>query len=121
VNASDFHPDYNTWRDVTVKRQEGGWKAMLRRMSQSGFRAHIQTATPDELSYSLKKVEGERKIAFDTDAPERTFTLRSATGLMYQLAEKGKYEVTFFQNNKAVKTITIDVGDTLVDLGDIEI
>ena len=121
VNASDFHPDYNTWRNVTVKRQVGGWKTMLRRMSQSGFRAHVQTATPNELSYSLKKIEGERKIAFDTDAPGRTFTLRSASGLMYQLTEKGKYEVTFFVNKEAVKTITINVGDTLVDLGDITI
>lgn len=121
VNQADFHPDYKTWRNVTVKRQVGGWKAMLRRMSQSGFRAHVQTATPDELSYSLKKIEGDRKIAFDTDAPERTFTLRSATGLLYQLTEKGKYEVTFYVNKKAVKTMTIDVGDMLVDLGDIAI
>ncbi len=119
VNSSDFHPDYKTWRNITIKRQEGGWKALLNRMAASGFRAHVQTTTPDELTYSLKKVDGQQKVAFDTDAPERTFKLRSATGLMYQLTDKGKYEVTFFVNNQPVKTMTITVGDTLVDLGDI--
>lgn len=121
VNAEDFHPDYKKWRDVTIERQEGGWKAMLRRMTKSGFRAHIQTASPDALKYSVKKIEGKQKIAFDADNPERTFTLRSANGLLYQLTDKGRYEVTFFINKQAVKSLTINVSDTLVDLGDIAI
>jgi len=121
VNSSSFHPDYKKWRDVTVQRQEGGWQTILRRMAQSGFRAHIQTSIPNEVSYSLKKIEGKQKIAFDTDAPDRTFTLRSTSGLLYQLTEKGRYEVTIFVNNQPVKSLTIDVGDTLVDLGDIAI
>ncbi len=120
VNSYGFHPDYKTWRDVTVERQVGGWQAMLRRMSQSGFRAHVQSATPNELSYSLKKIEGKQKIAFDTDQPKRTFKLKSSR-LLYQLTEKGRYEVTFFVKNQAVKSFTINVGDTLVDLGDIVI
>jgi murein tripeptide amidase MpaA len=121
VNASDFHPDYKKWRNVTVERQEGGWKAMLRRMTKSGFRAHIQTDAPSEISYSLKKIEGNQKIAFDADEPTRTFSLRSSSGLLYQLTEKGKYEVTFFVKNQPVKSLTVNVGETLVDLGDITI
>lgn len=119
VNSFSFHPEYNAWRNVTVERQEGGWKALFRRMLQSGFRAHIVTAKPDELRYSLNKVEGKQKIAFDTNIPNRTFTLRSKSGLLYQLTEKGQYELTFFDHNQPIKTIAINVGDTLVDLGDI--
>jgi len=119
VNSSNFHPNYKKWRNVTVKRQEGGWQALIRRMSQSGFRAHVQTSTPNEVSYSIKKIEGNQKLAFDGDAPERTFPLRSTNGLLYQLTEKGRYEVTFFVKNQSVKSITIQVGETLVDLGDI--
>lgn len=121
VNASSFHPNYKTWRNITVERQMGGWQTMLRRMEKSGFRAHVQAANTDELSYSIMKIEGNKKIAFDTDAPERTFSLRSSSGLMYQLTEKGKYEVTFYANKKAVKSFSVTVGDTLVDLGEIGI
>lgn len=121
VNASSFRPDYSKWRNVTVKRQEGGWQALLRRMSQSGFRAHIETPNPDQLRYSLKKIEGSRKLAFDGDDPNRTFALRSSSGLMYQLTEKGNYEITFYLHDQPVKTLNVEVGDTLVDLGSIGI
>lgn len=43
--------------------------------------------------------------------------LRSNTGLLYQLTEKGKYEITFYKNKQPVKTVTISVNDSLVDLG----
>lgn len=119
VNASSFHPDYKTWRDVTVKRQEGGWQALLRRMNQSGFQAHVVTHAPDKLRYSLKKIEGKQKIAFDAETPDRTFKLRSRAGLLYQLTQKGSYELTFIRNNQPVKTMLIQVGDSLIDLGDV--
>ena len=121
VNASSFRPNYKKWRNVTVERQEGGWQALLKRMSQSGFRAHVQTTYPNELRYSLKKMDGSHKLAFDADEPNRTFALRSISGLMYQLTEKGVYEVTFYVHDQAVKTISVEVGDALVDLGTIEI
>lgn len=121
ANSSSFHPDYKTWRNVTVERQEGGWKTILRRMSQSGFRAHVQTASPSELTYSLKKIEGSRKIAFDTDAPDRTFNLKSNNGLLYQLTEKGRYEVTFYLKGQLVKSFTVNVDEKLVDLGDVTV
>jgi hypothetical protein len=121
VNASSFRPNYKKWRNVTVERQEGGWQTLLTRMSQSGFRAHIQTTKPEEVSYSLKKIEGSLKIAFDGDAPNRTFSLRSSSGLMYQLTVKGNYEITFYRLNQPVKTLSVEVGDTLIDLGTIEL
>lgn len=121
VNASGFRPNYSMWRNVTVERQEGGWQQLLRRMSQSGFRAHVQTAAADQVRYSIKKIQGTHKLAFDGDAPNRTFALRSNTGLMYQLTAKGRYEITFYVNEQPVKTMTVDVGDKLVDLGNIEV
>lgn len=119
VNSSDFHPDYDTWRNITVKRQEGGWQSLLRRMSQSGLRAHVVTESADEIRYSLKKIEDKQEISFDSDAPDRTFSLRSSSGLLYQLTEKGQYRLTFVAGNHPIKTIIVDVGDSLVDLGDI--
>ncbi|KTD82204.1 M14 family metallopeptidase [Legionella waltersii] len=121
VNAFSFLPDYNEWRDVTVVRQEGGWRALLTRLSQSGFRAHVQTSNPNEVRYSLKKIEGLNKLAFDGDAPNRTFALRSSSGLLYQLTEPGSYEITFYLGNQLIKTLGVEVGDKMVDLGNIEI
>ncbi len=121
VNSNSFRPNYNEWRNITVERQEGGWQSLLRRMSQSGIRANIQTSLPNDVRYALKKIEGSRKLAFDGDAPNRTFSLRSSTGLMYQLTGKGQYEVTFFVHNQLIKTITLDVDDKIVDLGNIKL
>ena len=121
VNSDSFRPNYNEWRDITIERQEGGWQSLLRRMSQSGFRATIQTSAPNDLRYSLKKIEGTQKLAFDGDAPNRTFALRSSTGLMYQLTAKGQYEITFYRHQQPVKTMTLEVGDTIVDLGTIKL
>lgn len=119
VNSDSFHPSYKKWRDVTIQRQEGGWQTLLRRMMQSGIRANVQTSAPNDLRYTISKIEGSRKIAFDTDRPNRKFEMRSGGGLVYQMTEKGKYEVTFYLRNQPVKTVTVDVGDSLVDLGNI--
>lgn len=121
VNSSSFMPDYHVWRNVTVMRQEGGWQALLTRLSQSGFRAHIQTAKPDEVRYSLNKIEGLQKLSFDGDNPNRTFALRSSTGLMYQLTKPGTYEITFYRLNQPIKTIKVEIGNKMVDLGKIAI
>ena len=121
INSRSFRPDYNQWRKITVERQEGGWQTLLRRMSQSGFRAHIQTSVPDELRYSLKKIEGSQKLAFDSEAPNRMFTLRSSSGLMYQLTSKGRYEITLYKRDQPVKVLAVTIGDAMVDLGNIDI
>lgn len=119
VNSSSFMPDYHQWRDVTVRRQEGGWQALLTRLSQSGFRAYIETSKPEELRYSLKKIEGFQKVAFDGDDPSRTFVLRSDTGLLYQVTGMGTYEITFYRLEQPIKTINVEIGKKMVDLGKI--
>lgn len=42
----------------------------------------------------------------------------AAKGLLYQLTEKRQYEVQFYIKDQPVKSITVDIGDGLVNLGD---
>lgn len=121
VNASNFQPSYKTWRDVTVTRQEGGWQAVLRRMQKSGFRADIQAANANDVHYALKKKNGAQLLAFDADTPDRLFSLRSDQGLLFQITEKGEYELTLYVGKEAVKIINVSVGDEMVDLGVIQL
>lgn len=119
VNSDSFRPDYNTWRDVTIKRQEGGWMALIRKLESSGFHAFIESTNPDQITYSLKKSVGNLWVEFDADEGTKRFPLRSKEGLLYQLTEPGTYSIAFYQGNALVKTITTTVADKNVDLGTI--
>lgn len=121
VNASNFQPNYKTWRDVTVTRQEGGWQAVLRRMQKSGFRAEVQSEKTSDVHYALKKKNGTQLVAFDADAPDRLFALRSEHGLLFQITEKGEYELTFYVGKEAVKTMNVTVAEQMLDLGVIQL
>lgn len=120
VNASNFRPDYKKWRDVTLKRQEGGWKALLRQMQASGFRAFVQSDDPSQVTYAVKKQSALGQfMPFDVDDAQKTFSLKSQDGLLYQMTEPGEYQVSFYNGTDLLKTIDVHVENENVDLGTI--
>lgn len=44
VNASDFLPSYNTWRDITVQRNRPGWQYLLNRLEGAFLTGHVVDA-----------------------------------------------------------------------------
>lgn len=115
-----FQPDYDRWREVTLKRQEGGWKALLRRMGRGAIRANAQGLAKDgKVTYLIDTVKHDGKLAPWTDSNVNPFEPRNASGLIYQILEPGRYQVRFFADGKAVKSVAVTVGDTPVDLGEL--
>lgn len=117
VNSNTFRPDYNAWRNNTVKRQEGGWMTLIRKLQSSGFHAFVQSENLDQVTYSLKKSVANTWVEFDADDNTKKFPLRSKEGLLYQLTEPGTYAVSFYKGNAVVKTMTVTIADQNVDLG----
>ncbi len=119
VNASSFQPNYKTWRNITVERQEGGWKNLLRQMQKSGFHGAIKADNLDQITYSIKKANSGKWVAFDADNVNRKFQLKSKSGLIYQLTEPGNYQISFYREQELVKTLSIKVDGLNIDLGSI--
>lgn len=71
-----FQPDYDTWRDVTVERQRGGWKALLRAMADGTVRVKPTFVPEGEVTATIHRVGPEGLEAFDGDSPERVFVPR---------------------------------------------
>lgn len=119
-----FQPDYGQWRDVTVERQRGGWKAMLRRVSGAGFHGMVRSSgSLDDISYQVFKKSSAAKDAVAAwqlfaaagTAPNR---VRNGSGLVYQLATPGSYEIRFSRGSTLVKTVPVTVSGTQnTDLG----
>src|SRR5690606_6509512 len=63
VNSSreGFHPDYNQWRDVTVKRNRSGWQYLLERSFSSGIRGTIKISNKLEQDFQVRVLKEGRE------------------------------------------------------------
>ena len=122
VNSSriGFQPDFEKWRNVTLKRQEGGWKEMLRQMSRSGVRG-VLTPQEDmsEVQFSIRRVESTETFLWVGQSGVEPFKPRNSSGLVYQVLQPGEYEFEFWTTTGKTKTVRATVGQGMVDLGTI--
>lgn len=119
-----FQPDFTKWRDLTVTRQEGAWKQMLRRVGASGVRGQLHSSLPlEELSYTVEAIgtAGEQTPFTGEASSVKAFKARNAQGLVYQILQPGTYDFTFRRQSEPVKTLRVVVGSDLVDLGEISV
>lgn len=113
----NFEPDYATWRDVTVVRQEGGWKQLLRRLETQGVRAKIETTNLDSVRYRIYVKNGGHLKAWSTsDLGEKEMPLRNG-GLLYQPLMRGDYKIVFSQGRVELLSKDVHIDDELVDWG----
>jgi carboxypeptidase T len=146
VNSSSlgFQPDYNGWRDVTVKNQSGGWRAQIRRLGGSGFSGTLDLEGYNALSnwenitYTIEALAPTGKweaFAYAVDAYQavsagstgrkghdqslvnKHFPLRAADGDFFQLVASGRYRVTFWNDKRLLTTKEFDVGQRHLALG----
>lgn len=123
-----FRPDYNKWRDLTVQRLEGSWKALLKRMDKNAIRARVTLADSlssrglnpkDRITYRLQRANTVHAPWADTDV--EPFHLRNDSGLFYQIALPGPYEIVFLKDGVEAKRIAVNVTDGVVDMGEISL
>ena len=115
-----FQPNYAQWRDVTVKRQEGGWKEMLRQMDKSGVRGILQPQeNSDEATFVVRRIQNSQKFLWAGEQGIAPFKARNTGGLLYQILQPGEYELEFSTPRGKTKTIRVNVGTGMLDLGTI--
>jgi carboxypeptidase T len=114
-----FQPNYDRWRDVTVKRQEGAWKALIARMEKSAVKARVRSSSP--LTYTVHAVGSSGIRVWGADRKDPSFTLRNENGLLFQVLQKGNYEIRFARAGSVVKTIPVTITDGVTELGEINI
>jgi len=83
-SAQGFQPDYDKWRDVTVKRQRGAWMALLRAMADGTVTVRTQAALEGKVTARIERVAdkarlGSAREAFDPDEPDRAFSAREVS------------------------------------------
>lgn len=99
-----FHPDYATWRDKTVKRNQAGWMHLLERVSQSGIRGSV-TVNGEKIT--------DYKIEVETNNQLVNNYLSHHTGMFHLVLNPGSYNLKFKVDKKVIGTKKIDVKDQL--------
>lgn len=117
-----FQPDYRQWRDSTVERQTGGWKALIRRLSGSHLRGKVELYQQSEehISYTvhlLDKNGKRRPFAGNGASGDHHFRLRSSGGELFHILFPGRYELDFFVEGRKVRTVPSEVRAEGTDLG----
>ncbi|NRA47230.1 MAG: hypothetical protein HRU09_19950, partial [Oligoflexales bacterium] len=114
--AAGFQPSYGRWRDITVERQRGSWKTLLKRMDQSGFRAQIQG--DEGVSYKLSKLESGKPLAWDEGTWSKSKKPRSPS-LIFELLSPGTYTLVVNNNKQQEIVKTFTVSDRTIGLGNL--
>lgn len=117
-----FQPDFKTWRNVTVERQRGGWKSILRRMGGASVKAQLRSnGRIDEFSYQLFRngSPAAARPAWQAWAPEgvQPARVRTPTGLVFLMAMPGNFELRISRGGQVVKSVPVQIANRTVDLG----
>jgi len=118
-----FQPSHKRWRDITVVRQEGAWKTLIRRTLEQGVQGQILSRQLGEVSYRIAKVlNGEREDFTGGDKSVKPFRTRSADGFVFNTLLPGEYQLSFSLGDTPTKTVnfTVKQGE-VTDLGDIRL
>lgn len=97
-----FHPNYNRWRDKTVKRNRPGWMYLLDRLSQGGIRGNInktfKSASIDVFNSKKQKIQ--------------TYKV-TADGVFHIVLNPGNYELQFKVDESILMSKNFQIADKL--------
>jgi hypothetical protein len=108
-------PDYGQWRDITVERQEGGWRQLVRAVENNSVRAQVQVPDGAEVTFHINPEDGSGDPA---PSPRR---LRGDGSLLFETLEPGTYQLVFGVNGQEGRSIDLSItGEGTIDLGTIQ-
>ncbi|MEN9824289.1 MAG: Carboxypeptidase precursor [Pseudomonadota bacterium] len=118
-----FQPSYSKWRDVTVERQMGAWKTLLRRSLLQGVKGMLKARALDQASYRISKVtNGIREDFAAGDTSVRPFRPRSNEGFVFNTLLPGDYTLEISMGEQVTKSVNFSVSkDKVTDLGEIRL
>lgn len=112
VNGSGFQPDYNQWRDITVKRQRTAWQYFLNKTLNSprieGYVRDSITGAPIEAQIEVAEIP-----LINNEHIRKSFS----NGYYFRpLPKNSTYTITFSSPSYCSETKTITVGEDKVVL-----
>jgi len=118
-----FQPSYKRWRDVTVARQEEGWKTLIRQTLQQGVQGRLVGRSLAGVSYRISRAEnGVWEDFTGEDKSVKPFRTRSADGFIFNTLLPGTYQFNIYQSDDLKKSVTFEVSkDQVTQLGDIRL
>lgn len=116
-----FQPPYDVWRNLTVSRQSGGWKALLRQLHVGAVQAMVASSDNTTVTYSIEMNSASGPLKF-VGSSQHPIPLRSANGFLFQnVLPEGSYSLKFYKNSILTKTIPFTTSHSTVDLGIIQL
>lgn len=119
--SQGFQPSHARWRELTVKRQEGAWRTLIRQTLEQGVQARVVARQLADVSYKLTKLNGGQREDFTGgDSSVKPFKTRSAEGFLFNTLLPGQYQLHLSVGESIAKTVDFIVEDGKVtELGDI--
>ncbi|MAZ47829.1 MAG: hypothetical protein CME65_04660 [Halobacteriovoraceae bacterium] len=96
-----FQPDYNQWRDITVKRNRPGWMLLLDRLNASGVRGKINSNFKEA---RIDILSNGRKV--------HSYRVHS-DGTYHIVLKPGSYDLNLVLDNSITSIKSITVSDSL--------
>jgi hypothetical protein len=107
VNSSDqgFQPEFKTWRDITVKRQEGGWRALMRSLMSNQVQVKIMgseliasSLNGSPLHYEWFQKDGSEKLVPVSGVHAGRGLPVPSHGQIAEVLPPGNYELRVFNS-----------------------
>jgi carboxypeptidase T len=109
MNADDFQPDYDQYRDATVTKLRAAWGFVLDRMEKSGIRVKVtnrDVAIANEVTITVKNLT-------DTSIRDQIYKV-NPDGTYHIVLNPGNYHLTV--SGPVAQEHDVSVGDARVDM-----
>ncbi|MDD9951559.1 MAG: M14 family zinc carboxypeptidase [Zetaproteobacteria bacterium] len=116
INSRDngFHPNYQQWRDLTVRRQRGGWQALLERVSKEAIR--VVFTTRSRVYYRLYQQKRGVQVLWDGGNTQAPYQTLAPDGALHLPVEQGNYTLNYYIPTQGIyKFISVPISKNLED------
>lgn len=115
MNSQGFQPSFKAWRQLTVNRQEMGWRALLDRVLKTGVQFIVRDKDLSNIFVEFVPKKDQ------TPTPGLRWGLRSESGLVYNLLSPDTYEIKLFRGDNLLKVLDVEIKDDFLNLGEIDL
>ncbi|WP_372655186.1 M14 family metallopeptidase [Halobacteriovorax sp.] len=106
--AQGFQPDYDTWRDKTVKRNRAAWMTLLDKMTATGVKGRLDETYPSPENYQIEVKDSNGKVFQNYKInPDGTYHI---------VLNEGKYSLSLKKGRNSLNTKVVELSSSLMPL-----
>ena len=100
-----FHPDFDQWRDKTVKRNRVGWKYLLDRLKGPGIRGRVKN-NDNTFIFVKRGIDNELLQTYKVQA----------NGYYHLILAPGVYQLEFSKDKNIIKKEKVSIKQSLMEM-----